>query len=100
MPSTPRARGLFRTLDGQAQDLKGRSFSRDELDLEISRLDLNLQMNRYATHVKHHSSTNWSIELTPEKKKTYANPATTFQRYSTLEFERFEWPDILIRSKE
>jgi len=52
MTDTPRARGMFQSLERRAQHLKGRAFSRDELVLEVSRLGLNLRMNQYSAHVQ------------------------------------------------
>ena len=99
MPDTPRAPRFFQTLDRQANNLNTKQLSREELDVAVSRLPLDLHLNRYAAHVEYHSPSDWRVVLIPEERKTYANPATRFYRITTLDFARFAWPDILIDSQ-
>jgi hypothetical protein len=99
MPDTPRAPHFLQTLERQANNLNAKQMSREELDVAISRLPLDLHLNRYIPHVEYNSPADWRVVLIPEERKTYANPSTRFYRITTLDFDRFAWPDIVIDSQ-
>ena len=99
MPDTPRARGMISTLQSQAHELDGKELTREQLNGAISQLDIDFTLNRYIPDIRYTSPTNWQVTLQPQNGRSFANPASLFTRVTTLEFERIDYPDILIGSE-
>lgn len=88
-------------LQGQAKNIQGQSFTSNELETTISHLAfLKTEVNEYKPHVHYTSPTNWVIRLSPEKRRTFARGFSWPYRLLVFEYQRIDFPDIEITSKE
>lgn len=101
MQDTPRAPRIIANVRDRAQTLSGRRFTAEELGVAVSNLHLRLgSVNTYHAVVRYQTPTDWTVTLTPEKRRAYSNPCTLFYRITTLDFSTTEFPDIVIENRE
>jgi hypothetical protein len=91
-PSAAAPRAYLANVAGYANQLKGKSMSRDELETVLAKANLASSYNRYTYKIEYRDTTNWTVRLLPQSVRTYDYPLVI--RVLLLETAMTTYPDI------
>jgi len=91
----------IRNLKYQGKEIQGQKLSKPELEKAVSHFFLlRSRVNEYVPHIRYETPEDWTVQLTPKKRRAFACGLWLPYRVLVFDFGRMDFEDIIIMAEK
>ena len=84
----------------QGKEIQGNKLSKSELERTVSHFSLlRSRVNEYVPLIRYEAPEDWTVRLTPKKRRTFARGFCLPYRVLVFDFARMDFDDIIITAE-
>jgi len=94
-------RAQIRNLKYQGKEIQGQKLSKPELEMVVSHFSmLRSRVNEYVPLIRYETPVDWTVKLTPKKRRAFARGLWLPYRVLVFDFVRMDFEDIIITAEK